>query len=66
MFENMNYSHTELKSLYAKIAFAMELCDDLSDKADRNKDYLLSLELTEAEKTLGKVYDELDSILYGK
>lgn len=66
MFENTNYSRAKLEDLYERAMLMMVLCSQLADEADKNHDYMLSLELAEAEKTLGKVYDELDYILHCK
>lgn len=66
MFENTNYSRAKLEDLYERVMLMMVLCSQLADEADKNHDYMLSLELAEAEKTLGKVYDELDYILHCK
>lgn len=66
MFENTNYSHAELEDLYERAMLTMVICYQLADEAYKNHDYMLSLELIEAKKTFGKVYDELDYILHCK
>lgn len=66
MFENTNYSRAKLEDLYERTMFTMVLCSHLADEAAKNNDHMLSLELTKAEKTFDKVYNELDNILYGK
>lgn len=66
MFENTTYNRDELKKLNDRVADAMELCDDLSYKATRNEDHMLSAELIVASMVLDKVYAEINTILYGK
>ena len=66
MFENTTYSRDELIKLDDRITDAMELCDDLFDKAESNEEYQLSIELIKASMALDKVNAELNTILYGK
>lgn len=66
MFESTTHNRDELEKLNDRVADAMELCDDLSCKADLNEDHLLSAELIVASMVLDKVYAEINTILYGK
>lgn len=66
MFENTTYNRDELEKFNDRIADAMELCDDLSYKANRNEDHMLGAELIIASMALDKVYAEINTILYGK
>lgn len=66
MFESTTYNRDELERLNDRIADAMELCDDLSCKADRNENHILSAELILASMALDEVYAEINTILYGK
>ena len=66
MFENTTYSRDELIKLDDRITDAMELCDDLFDKAESNEEYQLSIELIKASMALDKVNAEISMILYGK